>query len=90
MKFDVLGDSTARVSTCLPTVKSGPPQGRHSRVSDALWTDFIARSGAIDLTGAVRTGERPNPIGFDGLHWSAEGNRRATEAKLEHAQLARR
>ena len=64
------------------------PVGRDERVSDALWAGFIARSGAIDLTGAVRVGEGPSPIGFDRLHWSAEGNRRATEAILEHAQVS--
>lgn len=44
--------------------------------TDATWGSFLTRSGAIDITGDVRSGAAGDPVSFDGSHWSAEGNRR--------------
>jgi hypothetical protein len=43
------------------------------------WTKFLAASGAMDITDSIRAGSRSNPLGFDKIHWSKEGNRRAAE-----------
>jgi hypothetical protein len=57
----------------------GAPYGFASEVPDSTWTEFIRRSGAVDMTSSIRgNGSGPNPIGFDGLHWSAEGTRRVS------------
>ena len=60
----------------------GPPHGHTSEVSDPVWSEFVQQTGARDITAAIRAGPGATPIGFDGLHWSAEGARRATEAIL--------
>jgi len=41
-----------------------------------FWADFLDRAGAIDITEILRAGPGPDPIGSDGVHWSAEGHRR--------------
>ena len=58
----------------------GPPYGHASEMSDELWREFIQKSGALDMTESIRAGPGPAPIGFDGLHWSVEGTRRAADA----------
>lgn len=50
-----------------------------SSLTDSVWGDFVARAGAMDITHLFL--KAPNvggmsPIGFDGVHWSAEGHRR--------------
>ncbi len=60
----------------------GPPLGFPSEVSDSIWGEFLRRSGAVDLTDVVRAGSA-RPIGFDRLHWSAEGHRRVARRILE-------
>lgn len=55
---------------------------RQSLVSPAVWRDFLARSGAVDITDAILAGTGPEPVGYDGGHWSAEGHRRAADAIL--------
>lgn len=58
---------------------------RRSTVSDSVWHEVLARAGALDLTEAVRSAPGPSPIGFDGVHWSAEGHRRV--ASVIHGSL---
>lgn len=60
----------------------GPPYGHASEVNDSVWNAFLRRTGARDITDAIRAGTGASPIGFDGLHWSAEGTRRATSEIL--------
>lgn len=59
----------------------GTPYGL-PEVSDRVWASFIGSTGAHDITDAIRVGSGLSPIGFDGLHWSAEGTRRAARAIL--------
>jgi hypothetical protein len=66
----------------------GPPLGLPSEVRDSVWTDFIERSRAIDLTQAVRAGSG-TPIGFDRLHWNAEGHRRVAQRILATLEAGR-
>ena len=68
--------------------QAGPPLGFTSEVPDSTWASFIKKSGAIDMTNAIRTGTGPNPIGFDRLHWSPEGTRRAARVILDSLQAA--
>jgi DNA-binding CsgD family transcriptional regulator len=43
-------------------------------ISSLEWRDFVVRAGAADLTDCIRAAQGANPIGPDGLHWSAVGN----------------
>lgn len=43
-------------------------------VKDSVWRSFVHRAGAVDLTDKIRTAGQ-SAIGFDGVHWSAEGHR---------------
>ena len=47
-----------------------------SAINDSLWKEFLDKSKVIDITEAIRADSGPNPVGFDGAHWSAEGHRR--------------
>lgn len=50
---------------------------RPSLITPAVWRDFLTRSGAVDITDVILAGSNPDPIGYDGGHWSGEGHRRA-------------
>lgn len=50
---------------------------RPSTVSAMVWSDFLARTGATDITDSLLVGTGPDPLSFDHAHWSREGNRRA-------------
>jgi lysophospholipase L1-like esterase len=50
---------------------------RLSSVSDSVWSAFLDRSDAIDITQTFRATPEGNPIGPDGAHWNPEGHRRA-------------
>lgn len=65
----------------------GPPLSAPSQVADSTWNQFVRSSRVVELTGAVAAGSGPTPIGFDGMHWSSEGNSRAAARILE--ELAR-
>ena len=55
---------------------------QRSTVSAPVWRDFLARSGATDMTDAILSGKGPDPVGYDGAHWSREGNRRVAQLIL--------
>lgn len=48
--------------------------GQHPKVA-SFWTDFVHRSGAVDITPRLFTTNGPDPRGYDHLHWSAAGHR---------------
>ena len=50
---------------------------RPSFVTPSVWGDFLTRAGAADITDAILAGTGPDPVGYDGGHWSREGHRRA-------------
>lgn len=41
-----------------------------------IWDDYMRRSGVTDITEYIRAPANPDPVGYDGLHWSAEGHQR--------------
>lgn len=41
-----------------------------------VWNDYMRRSDIIDITEYIRIPAEPDPVGYDGLHWSPEGHRR--------------
>lgn len=41
-----------------------------------IWDDYMRLSGVTDITERLRLPDVPNPVGYDKLHWSAEGHRR--------------
>jgi hypothetical protein len=52
-----------------------------------MWDEYMRLSGVTDITERVRVPGVPNPVGYDGLHWSAEGNRRVAaivKERLNH------
>ena len=53
--------------------------GQASTVSEAVWRDFLQRTAATDITDSIHVAGLPSPLSFDGVHWSAEGNRRVAE-----------
>ena|SRR5688572_25506043 len=50
---------------------------RLSSVSDSVWSAFLDRADAVDITETFRATPEGNPIGPDGAHWNPEGHRRA-------------
>ena len=42
----------------------------------SIWECFLNQSGAIDITKRILAFDGPDPVGYDGGHWSAEGHRR--------------
>ena len=66
---------------------------RHLRAQEQLsaadWQRFLGSAAAEDITDAIKQPVMPDPIGYDGLHWSAEGHRRVAsllQQLLEAAQ----
>jgi hypothetical protein len=60
---------------------------RHLRVGkpfpDSLWSDFVQRAGATDITPRLRAMQGADPVGYDGGHWSAAGHRLVAEIVRE-------
>ena len=50
---------------------------RATGMNPEAWAGFLLRAGATDITDQLRLPATPDPVGFDGGHWSAEGHRRA-------------
>lgn len=66
---------------------------RHLRgqeqVSVADWQRFLSSAAAEDITDAIKQPVMPDPVGYDGTHWSPEGHRRVAsflQQRLETAQ----
>lgn len=46
--------------------------------SQPRWDAYARDAGVINITKDLRLPAEPDPIGYDGLHWSAEGHRRVS------------
>lgn len=52
-------------------------------VSESAWKRFVDESAATDITERVRAAQGANPIGSDGIHWSASGHAVVADTLLE-------
>lgn len=52
-------------------------------LNESTWRGFVEQSGAIDITDRVRAAQELNPIGSDGVHWSAAGHALVADTLLE-------
>jgi lysophospholipase L1-like esterase len=60
-----------------------------NQVGAADWQRFLSSAAAEDITDAIKQPAVPDPVGYDGTHWSAEGHRRVAsllQQRLEAAQ----
>jgi len=48
-----------------------------------IWDDYRRLSGVTDITERLRVPDVPDPVGYDELHWSAEGHRRVAAVVKE-------
>lgn len=48
----------------------------HEQLSAADWQRFLGESAAEDITDAIKQPATPDPVSYDGAHWSREGHRR--------------
>ncbi len=60
---------------------------REPPLNESTWRGFLEQSGAIDITDRVRAAQEFNPIGSDGVHWSAAGHALVTDILLEFSKI---
>jgi lysophospholipase L1-like esterase len=65
---------------------------RHLRAREQLsaadWQRFLGSAAAEDITDAIKQPLKPDPVGYDGSHWSAEGHRRVANLLRQRLDAA--
>jgi len=56
--------------------------------ADSLWTEFLRRVGAKDITPRLRASKGLGLLGYDGGHWSSAGHRLVAQIVKEDLEAA--